>query len=142
MQWDAAYHGTRTYNCVYATKGAFLHRKYHELFFDDHRFDDVRTAVNSYVTGEDMLMCFAFAMNAKAPRPRAVAIRTGYDFWMQWDHPSLNYSRKRRADIERMLLDVHKSDGLPLPNRNDWCGIPVDTVSGKFVCDTSLKLMT
>ena len=53
--WDSSCKGDCPYNTLWATKGAFLHRKYYESFWNAE-YSKLREAVNAAVTGEDLLM--------------------------------------------------------------------------------------
>jgi hypothetical protein len=53
--WAAACKGDCAYNTLWATKGAFLHAHFYEAFWQP-RYAHIRAAVDSWVTGEDMLM--------------------------------------------------------------------------------------
>jgi len=54
-EWDGAYrHGK--YNTLWLTKGGFIHRKYMDVYRTDSAYDKIRTMVNEFTTGEDILM--------------------------------------------------------------------------------------
>ena len=50
---------TCSYNIIFITKGAFLHKKYFSSYFDT-KYDDIRYMVDRFVTGEDLLMSYVF----------------------------------------------------------------------------------
>lgn len=77
--WDAAYH-KKWYNIIFVTKGGFLHRKFHNLYFSDTRFDLVRSMVDEYTTAEDILMAFIHALHAGPGNVKAIDIPDETDF--------------------------------------------------------------
>lgn len=52
------------YNTLFATKGGFLHSMFFNFFFED-QFSFVRNLSSTFITGEDMLMCFVHYVKTK-----------------------------------------------------------------------------
>lgn len=76
--WKASCKGNCTFNTVWATKGAFLHAHQY-LHYWDTAYAHLRAAVDSWVTGEDMLMS-AILMHLQVP---VIVVHPGPDLQLQ-----------------------------------------------------------
>ena len=59
-RFESSFQHPFTYNTIFVTKGAIVHRKILEYYFDTP-FIDYRNKVDQYLTAEDMLMSFVLA---------------------------------------------------------------------------------
>mmetsp|Transcript_15227 Transcript_15227/g.17246 ORF Transcript_15227/g.17246 Transcript_15227/m.17246 type:complete len:488 (+) Transcript_15227:246-1709(+) len=69
--WASCTEDDCKYNTLWPTKGAFLHRKFYKLYWSK-TYGSVRKLVDTYFTGEDILMTFVhfhhyYAKHKKAP---------------------------------------------------------------------------
>ena len=54
-EWNSSCRGNFSFNAVWITKGALLHWCYYAAYWGDS-YSDLRSSVDRYLTGEDMLM--------------------------------------------------------------------------------------
>lgn len=48
-----------SYNFIFVTKGSFIHKKYYSIYFEE-KYATIRSLVDEYITGEDLLMSYVF----------------------------------------------------------------------------------
>jgi len=53
------------FTTVWPTKGAFINRRFFQLYFQDSRFAKARALADRFITGEDITMSFTHALNVQ-----------------------------------------------------------------------------
>jgi hypothetical protein len=122
--WDASCAGNCTYNTLWASKGAFLHRRWYDAF-SSPPYEPLRAAVDASITGEDMLMSAVLA----AHRVPAVAVHAGPDLEEAFampaaaqlhKHASLGHrTHGKRAGIRQRIAQAFAGQLEMLPT-SDW----------------------
>lgn len=123
--WNDSCKGNCTFNTVWVTKGAFLHAQYHALFWDT-AYTDLRTAVNEWTTGEDMLMS-AILMAHQVPvlvlhpAPDYTQLTPQIPIEVRGKHVSLGErTSSRRSDVRRLLQQYFSNEHLRWTGTSRW----------------------
>lgn len=113
------------YNTVWTTKGAFLRREHHELFFANEEFAQVRAEVDLRVTGEDILMSLMHAFFAGPRKVQAILVPKGAFKAFESSANLFETSSEHRKHIMGMVKERFRRRGKPneVPNhtKDSWC---------------------
>jgi len=126
------------YNGLFATKGAFLHRKFYHLFFADTRFAEVLAVVDEHTTGEDIMMLFVHAIHTGKQSTIAVSISHGIMGQDNSGNKKLSTSTaKYRPLVMKAIRKSLGDDGLNAIEKDKsstWCFLPGPKLQNQTLC--------
>ena len=115
------------YNTLFATKGAFLHKRFYHLYFDDS-LAHLRNLVDNNITAEDILMSLIWAREMNQ-NPIAVELPTE-NRRVYWDcgHKLSAHFREKEIIRKQITLQMYEHFGYPfIEDRRGFFNLTTDS---------------